>query len=218
MKPNIIYLHGFASSPQSQKAQWFKQRFATLDIPLLIPNLNVPSFEQLTLTAMLEKVADTVRQCPPGPVYLIGSSMGGLAALHFVNHYRESEARRAEVMVLLAPAFDFIDNRRRALGEDGIAQWQDTGWLDVYNYAEQGERRVHYGLHEDVSRYNSFAVNLVIPTLIYHGANDESVPVAQSERFAAERGNVTLQVLESDHGLLDQLEVIWQGMYKFFVL
>jgi len=219
MKPNIIYLHGFASSPNSRKAQSFKQRFKDeLDIDLIVPDLNVPSFERLSLTAILEHVADVVRVCPPGPVYLIGSSMGGLTALHFVNRYSDGEARRAEVMMLLAPAFDFIDNRQRTLGPNGIEQWQRTGWLDVHNYATNDVQRVHYGLYEDVARYDSYAVNLVIPTMIYHGKHDESVPVSQSERFAEGRGNVSLKVVESDHGLLDQLDTMWADMLKFFAL
>jgi uncharacterized protein len=219
MKPNIIYLHGFASSPNSRKAQYFKQRFKNeLDINLLIPDLNKPSFERLSLTAMLEHVADVVRVSPPGPVYLIGSSMGGLAALHFVNRYSDGEARRAEVMMLLAPAFDFIENRQRTLGDDGLAHWQRTGWLDIHNNAADEVRRVHWGLYEDIARYDSYAVNLVIPTLIYHGKHDASVPVSQSERFAVSRGNVSLKVVDSDHGLLDQLDVMWANMLKFFAL
>lgn len=218
MKPNIIYLHGFASSPNSQKAQILKQRFADVEIDLIVPDLNVPSFERLTLTAMLEKVAQVVRQCPSGPVYLIGSSMGGLVGLHFINQYKENEAKRAEVMVMLAPAFDFVANRVQALGHTGVTDWKRTGWLDVHNYAADDTRRVHYGLFEDAARYDSYAVNLVIPTLIYHGTNDASVPVEQSIRFAEERANVSLKIVESDHTLLDHIDVIWQDMQKFFAL
>ncbi|MEL6150334.1 MAG: YqiA/YcfP family alpha/beta fold hydrolase [Chloroflexota bacterium] len=218
LKPNVIYLHGFASSPESRKAQYFKQRMAEHGITLQIPDLNVPSFERLTLTAMLEKIAQTVRLCPPGPVYLIGSSMGGLAALHFINQYKDAEARRTELAVFLAPAFDFADNRQNTLGEKGLADWEATGWLDVHNYAADDMRRVHYGLYEDVTRYDSYAVSLLIPALVFHGVHDDVVPVNQSEVFAAERNNVTLHTLDSDHTLLNQLDIIWDATRKFFVL
>lgn len=218
MKPNIIYLHGFASSPTSKKADYFRGRFAEMDIPLQVPDLNVPSFEKLTLTAMLEKVAELVRVAPPGPVYLIGSSMGGLVGLHFVSQYKDQEAKRAEVMVMLAPAFDFIANRRATLGDARMAYWQQSGWTTVHNYATGADERIHYGLLEDIARYDAFAADLVIPTLIYHGKNDASVPVEQSERFAETRSNVTLKVVDSDHALLDQLDAIWTDMRKFFAL
>ncbi|MEO0564545.1 MAG: YqiA/YcfP family alpha/beta fold hydrolase, partial [Chloroflexota bacterium] len=129
MKPNIIYLHGFASSPQSQKAQAFKRGFAAREIDLVIPDLNRPDFETLTLTAMLHYLADVVRSCPPGPVYLIGSSMGGLLAVHFVHRYREAEAKRVELLFLLAPALDFIANRNATLSADELQAWEQTGWL-----------------------------------------------------------------------------------------
>ena len=43
-----IYLHGFASSPQSQKAQAFKQQFDQLGLPLQIPDLNQGDFSRLS--------------------------------------------------------------------------------------------------------------------------------------------------------------------------
>ena len=41
---NYIYLHGFASSSQSFKAQKFQELFATKNIPLIIPDLNQNNF------------------------------------------------------------------------------------------------------------------------------------------------------------------------------
>jgi uncharacterized protein len=219
MKPNIIYLHGFTSSPMTAKGQHFRERLAThYDIPLQLPDLNRPSFERLTLTAMLHTVADVVRACPPGPVYLIGSSMGGLTALHFINRYQGSVARRVELLFLLAPAFDFMEIRERALGLAALGQWRDTGWLVVDHYASGEKRRVHYGLVEDMTAYESYGVHVEIPVMIYHGQQDETVPVTQSQRFAADRGNVQLKVVDSDHSLMNQLDPIWQDMVSFFAL
>lgn len=218
MKPNIIYLHGFGSSPGTAKGQHFKARLAAYDVPLHLPDLNRPSFEQLTLTAMLHTVAEVVRACPPGPVYLIGSSMGGLAALHFINRYEDNIARRVELLFLLAPAFDFAEIRRRSLGQAALDQWRDTGWLLVDNHATGDKRRVHYGLVEDVAAYDAYGVYIEIPVMIYHGLHDETVPVTQSQRFAANRGNVQLRVVDSDHSLLNQLDPIWDDMVSFFAL
>ena len=46
----FIYLHGFASGPDSSKAQAFKKRFEKLNIALHVPDLQENDFENLTLS------------------------------------------------------------------------------------------------------------------------------------------------------------------------
>lgn len=213
---NLVYLHGFASSPGSNKAQEFRRRLAERGVLLHIPDLNVPDFEHLTLTAMLARVAETVRALPPGSVGLIGSSMGGLVALHFADRYRDREGARVEKLLLMAPAFDFMENRQRQLGDEGLARWRESGWLDVSHYGSETTRRVHYGLVEDIQGYDSYAVQVDVPVLIFHGTNDASVDYRQSVRFAESRPNVDLRLLNSDHQLLDQTDIIFEAMVAFF--
>ncbi|MFQ3535587.1 MAG: YqiA/YcfP family alpha/beta fold hydrolase [Aggregatilineales bacterium] len=218
MAEHFIYLHGFASSPASGKAQAFKAHFAERRLPLHIPDLNVPSFEHLTLTAMIEAVAALVRRLPDGPVNLIGSSMGGTVALHFADRLKQAEGGRVARLLLLAPALDFHANRINQLTEEGVRAWRQSGWLTIFHYGENTERRVHYGLLEDILTYDSFAVQLSQPILIYHGVHDESVDYRQSVRFAQNRSNVALRLVESDHQLHDQVETIWAEAVQFFNL
>lgn len=216
MTAHLIYLHGFASSPGATKAAMFREALAGLDVNVVVPDLNVPTFETLTLTAMLRRTANTVRELPPGPVHLIGSSFGGLTAVHFMDRYRDAEASRVHRLVLLAPAFDFMENRIRDLGEDGLAHWREQGWLPVPHYAHDGQPlRLHYGLIDDVAGYDSFSVQVDVPTLIFHGLNDESVDYRQSQRYAAGRPNVELRLPESDHSLMDHMPVIIPALIDF---
>jgi hypothetical protein len=218
MIQHVIYLHGLASSPASKKANIFRPQFEAAGVTYTVPDLNVPDFEHLTLTAMLARVAETIAALPPdGGVALIGSSMGGLTALHFADRYRQAEAARVEKLVLMAPALDFMGNRRRSLGVDGVDHWRERGYEMIFNYAVNEERPLHYGLVEDVQQYDSYAVQLDLPTLIFHGTRDESVDPAGSERFAADRPNVTLRLLDSDHQLLDQTDLIWREMTAFLL-
>ena len=46
---NLIYLHGFASGPMSNKAQFFRRRFEEQGIEMRIPDLNEGAFERLNL-------------------------------------------------------------------------------------------------------------------------------------------------------------------------
>jgi uncharacterized protein len=216
---NIVYLHGLASSPGSKKAGDFRTRLAPYDhVNYLVPDLNVPDFAHLTLTAMIERTAQIVRECPEGPVFLVGSSMGGLTAVHFMHQHRSGDASRVKGLVLLAPAFDFMANRDSSLGEAGIRAWRESGWLTVHNYATGTDARIHYGLVEDAQQYDSYAVEIDAPILIYHGLHDESVDYRQSVRFAESRTNVTLHLVDSDHQLLDQTNAIWTAMQAFFGL
>jgi hypothetical protein len=215
---NVIYLHGFASSPHGRKPEFFKDRFAERGITLRLPDLNVPDFEHLTLTAILQRAAEEVRACPPGSVYVIGSSLGGLTALHFVDRYRGAEGGRVERLFLLAPALDFAANRQRALGDAGFQEWHDKGYIEVFHYGDEKQRRVHYGLYEDMVGYDSFNLKLDLPITIYHGRQDESVDYQQSVHFAAARPNVDLHLVDSDHSLLDKLEAIWPVLAAFFKL
>lgn len=216
----VVYLHGFASSPTSRKATLFRGPLEERGVRYLVPDLNVPSFEFLSLTAMLEQVAQTLNAVPDDdPVCLIGSSMGALAALHFYDRYKEAAARRVRKMVLLAPAFDFMANRDRTMGDDWREQWEAHGaWL-FPNYAQGRDIPVHYGLIQDVVHYDSYAVDLQIPVLIYHGTEDTVVAPAQSHRFAElYPHHVTLHWVDSDHELLSATEQIMEGLIAFLDL
>lgn len=214
MIKHTLYLHGFASSPQSKKANFFCERFRTEGYTCDIPDLNVPSFEQLTLTAMTQKVAATMQILPEGNIALIGSSMGGLTAVHFIHRFPEV-AKRVTRLILMAPALDFIANRDKQMGDDGLDSWQKTGKRLFFHYAHNRELPVHYGLVEDVQQYDSYAVKYNIPTLIFHGKHDESVNYHQSVRFADQHNHVALHLLDSDHQLLDQTEFMWQAILEF---
>ena len=46
-----IYLHGFASSPKSSKAEFFVNEFKKYDIEVLVPNLNQNDFYNFELSS-----------------------------------------------------------------------------------------------------------------------------------------------------------------------
>src|SRR5438105_2837102 len=115
----IIYLHGFASSPHSAKARYFRDRLERAGATVSIPDLAAGDFEHLTLTAQLAAID---RLAAGRTVSLIGSSMGGyLAALYAARH------ETVDRLVLLAPAFSFARRWHTWLGADGVAQWRERG-------------------------------------------------------------------------------------------
>jgi len=213
---HVIHFHGYASSPQSSKAAYFKNQFAELGISVEIPDQNVPDFEHLTLTAMLATAADRVLAAP-NMVTLIGSRMGGAVALHMLDRYPDA-AKKVSNLILLAPALDFEANRKRHLGDDGLKAWETSGWLTVEHYGTKTTRQVHWGLMEDLRQYNSEVLDYPQPTLLIHGKQDESVDYQGSVAFAATRPNIDLHLLDADHTLLEVLPDIWTHIRKFLNL
>jgi pimeloyl-ACP methyl ester carboxylesterase len=202
----FVYLHGFASSPSSRKAQFFEERFRELGIGLEVPKLAEDNFRNLTLTAQLNVVA---RVCRDEPVSLIGSSMGGyLAALY--------AARRPEVerLVLLAPAFSFASRWPETLGEQAMEQWKRTNTLEVFHYSEGRPVELGYQLIEDSAQYEAYP-NFTQPALIFQGLHDTVVPPEYAETFAARHPNVSLRLLDSDHDLVNVLDEMWRETEEF---
>jgi hypothetical protein len=204
-----IYLHGFASSPRSQKAADLKQRFTAIGQPLLIPDLNQDDFSHLTLTRQMGQI-EQLFPAAPTPVTLIGSSLGGLTAA-----WMAEQQPQVQRLVLLAPAFGFLAHWLPKLGAEQVQQWQSTGYMLVYHYGEDRLLPLHYGFVEDASRYPAEQLQRAIPTLILHGRQDEVIPVSASIDFASKRPWVTLVELESDHSLSNVLDDIWLKIQKF---
>lgn len=205
----FIYLHGFASSPQSAKATDLSDRFAQLNIPLAVPDLNQGDFTHLTLTRQLEQV-ESEFLIDPKPVTLIGSSFGGLTAAWLGQTHPEIER-----LVLLAPAFGFLSHWMPRLGYEQMQQWKSEGFLPVYHHGAEKMLPISYGFAEDAAQYRESDIQREVPTLILHGTNDEVIPLEASVDFASSRPWVKLIQLDSDHGLRDVTDDVWQAIVEF---
>ncbi|MEP6961243.1 MAG: YqiA/YcfP family alpha/beta fold hydrolase [Acidobacteriota bacterium] len=203
---DVVYLHGFASSPQSNKAQFFSQKLREEGVRVDVPRLDGGDFEKLSISSQLEIVDQTVAG---GEVMLMGSSMGGyLAALYAARH------ANVESLVLLAPGFQFPSLWRKRYPPEELARWKQEGSVPIFHYGEKREMRLGYQLMEDSAQYEG-EPEVRQPTLIFHGTRDEVVPYSVSEEFAAQRPNATLHLMESGHELTDVLESMWVKVQVF---
>ncbi len=201
---HVLYLHGFASSPESGKAQRFAAACAARGIGFTCPDLNEPSFETLTVTRMLEQ-ARTAIDAVPGPVAIVGSSLGGFVAVHAAAADRTGKVQR---LALMAPAFDFGGNRLRQLGEHGIEQWRQDGVLEFFHYAHNQPRRVWFRLYEDAAQYDAYPLQLTLPIQIFMGRQDDTVPPETVAAWAEGRPNVDLTWYEDGHQLSASIDDI----------
>ncbi len=218
-----IYLHGFASSPNSTKARYIGQQFAENKINLIVPDLNNPdfnnpdlhnpdlhnNFSHLTITRQIKQIAAYI-DSGDAPVTLIGSSLGGLTATHLAEKYPIVQR-----LVLLAPAFGFLSHWLPQLGEEAIQRWKQEKYFMVYHHGEKQELPLSYDFVTDATQYSEEILQRPIATLILHGKNDEVIPIEASRDFAHQRPWINLVELDSDHSLGDVMPRIWQEIQSF---
>lgn len=204
-----IYLHGFASSPNSAKAKYLRDGMAEYNIDLQIPDLNWGDFYNLTITRQITQIS---REFPQdnSPVTLIGSSLGGLTASYIAEKYHQVQR-----LILLAPAFGFLSHWLPKLGTEQLQLWKQKNSLMVYHYGEQRQLPLSYNFFKDTSKYHEEILQHAIPTLILHGKQDDVIPIEASRNFAEKRPWVELREFDSDHLLTNVMPEIFQEIRDF---
>ena len=225
------YLHGFASSPLASKAthlsRWFRDE---LNLSLDVPDLNVPSFREQSLTHIVDHMHTYIaskidRLASPRlsfEIYvesnanwlLIGSSFGGLTATLLAQ--RQPHAIRA--LLLLAPAFDPVQIWSSKMNID---QWKAVGFIDHHNPTTQSDEPVTYDFFRDLERHPSHPLVTTCPLRIIHGVHDAMVPIDTSRRYVRRLRDVsehpvTLTEVDDDHHLAkpDTLESIKRAIVE----
>jgi len=84
VRPTLIYLHGFRSSPASAKATQLREAVDALPSAMR-PVLHIPDLQRSPLAAIAQVAA--VIEGAAEPVALIGSSLGGYYATHLAERY-----------------------------------------------------------------------------------------------------------------------------------
>jgi hypothetical protein len=197
----VVYLHGFASSPHSSKAQFFQRKFAERGVRMEIPQLDEGRFEELTISGQLGVIERAVGE---QPAILMGSSLGGyLAALYAVRHPPK-----------IAPAFQFPRRWRERYSDQDWERWKREGSTPVFHYGEGRERRLGYQFVEDAAHYED-EPEFPQPALILHGVLDSVVPAGISKVYAERRPNTRLVLFESGHELTDVQEPMWLEILTF---
>ena len=106
----IVFLHGMESSPDGTKATYLREKFGAVS----------PALRHLGLRQQVDSASKYLHK--KNKTVVVGSSLGGLAALGLVNRYANQIAH----LVLLAPAvgsflrssFAEEEKKRRFVRED----------------------------------------------------------------------------------------------------
>ncbi len=208
----VLYLHGFTSSARSTKAQFFSEKlkaFPQVEFHAIDFNPTPADFEYVTTTGRINRLRQYTLDHHLGNVSIIGSSYGGLIALHYVHQFGGVER-----MLLLAPALTWLSG---GLSEQQLRQWEEAGAAPVFHEAFGKEIPVRYDLQIDGLRYLE-PVPPPAPMVIIHGRNDTTVPIEHSRDYAASfPDEVQLIEVDADHDLNGHLEFIWEHVESFLL-
>ncbi len=199
---SLLYLHGLASSPKGRKRALLEERFAKDAIAVVAPDLNVPSFAELSFDEMYAEAFVAFSEVKPTAV--VGSSLGALVALSLA----ETLGRSGPPLVLIAPALAF--------GERWVSKLPEGETLDLFHHGEGRNLPIHRRFFEEMARVTVDAETPPVPVSVVMGTRDESVPFDQvlgrwraweasghldpRSRFHAIKGG--------DHGLLEYGDAI----------
>ena len=203
----FIYLHGFASGPNSSKAQAFKKRFEKLKITFHVPDLQEDDFENLTLSRQIRLVQNIIDRDKRKKFGLIGSSMGGYLA-SLIAQTRDS----VKALYLMAPGFNFLNRWRETLNLSKSTQ----DLIPVFHYRYNKKVLLNTYLFRDAETWESLPFKRKIPTLIVHGLHDKTVNILESRNFVSKHPGCELKELDSDHGLLSCMDWIVEDCLRFF--
>lgn len=217
----VLYVHGFASHQGGEKARYFGERFvargdAYLTFDLRGHGASSGTMADLTVTRALADVEAMLAwvQARFARIVVIGSSLGGQLAAWTAA----CDPKRITANLLIAPAFSFYENRVRDLGPEGLARLRAEGYAIIRNQwvtTAVGKDLVDdaegYGLDRLLAAYRT-------PTLILHGTEDSTVPLAGSVEFAVRssaRPFELVAIAGGDHRLSDYKAVLFDYMTSF---
>jgi len=211
-RQTVVHLHGFASSGQSTKAQYFRERFKALsevEFHAIDFNPTPKDFEYMTTTGLIDRLRQYVLDHQLENLSLVGSSFGGLVALHYAHRFAGIDR-----MLLLAPALIWLS---AGLSDQELEQWKKAGVEPVLHRGFQKEIPVRYDLHADGLHYLE-PIPPAAPILIIHGQSDTTVPIDHSRTYTARFSDrVRLIEVDADHDLNGHLEFIWERVQSFIL-
>ena len=195
--PALLYLHGLASSPRGRKRVMLEKRFEAEGWKIVAPDLNVPSFSELSFFEMVRTARSAQREARPAVI--VGSSLGALVSLSLAEFLGSG----GPSLVLVAPAL--------GLGERWKSKLPEGDVFELFHHGEGRPLPIHRAFFEEMSGVLVDEAPPSVPVSIVMGTGDVSVPFEQvAESWARWEASGRLvpgsrfhRVEGGDHGLIE---------------
>jgi len=223
--PVGLFLHGFRSNSRGHKAvalaaHAHQHNYSWVRFDLAAHGGSGGAFSEQGLSGWLTDALCVAHRYAPRPLILVGSSLGAWLAVLMARRAR----LRVAGLILLAPAFNFLQRRYEELPAAIQELWRTQGYLSVpdpYGDDPSASYQLRYDLLADARCHDvlSVPVTLTCPLVIFHGARDELVPLSVSEEFLA---NVTAPehelfvIPEGDHRLTAAIPEILKAVDRIW--
>ncbi len=198
-----IYLHGFASGPQTAKGTALGRRLLAAGAvrSWTIPDLEGADFAVLTMDRWLDRAEAAIAALPDdgAPCLLVGSSLGGWGAAVLAA---QAPARLAGAL-LIAPAFGFTERWPDRLGAAAMARWRSEGRLPFFHYGQQREIALGVAFLDSCAAVPAWPGAPGCRCAIIHGRSDDTVPWTASLDWARGHAQVELHLVRGDHRLTE---------------
>ncbi len=181
-----VWVHGFGSTRGGGKATAVREAAAEAGVSFLAFDArghgeSSGTIADVTLSGLIEDVDVAVEAIVPAGADLVvaASSLGALATAWWTLR----RSGRARAVVLVAPAFRFIERFLDEVGPERAAAWERDGVLAYRN--EWLEVPLRWAIVADARRHDdaALAASYATDTTIVHGLRDERVPWRASAAF-----------------------------------
>ena len=219
--PSVVFAHGLGSTRSGEKAQALETEcgrrgwnFAAFDFRGHgQSDGNLLGLSGSCLIEDLEAITRMVAMRIGGPLFLVGSSMGGWTAAWVAARNPE----RIVACAFVAPAFRFME--WNTLSERERQDWRRTGRIRIGS--EPAVMELGSGLLQESALYPYEVLlhRFRTRSLVFHGMQDDLIPYSDSIDFAARcaAADVESRVLkDGDHRLNSHKSMIARAACEFF--
>ncbi len=213
--PVGFFLHGLLSNAEGDKSMTLwneaeRNNRSWVRFDMRAHGQSDGKFDEFTISRALEDTRAVFELFPKRPKILVGSSMGGWVAAQLATE----TALNVAAVVLIAPAFSFMDQLYQSLDANKQTLWVSQGfWTFDGDDLDEGFR-LSYQAVLDSRQYDLLgkSIEYDCPVRILHGKLDDTVPSDQSLEFMSRlpmHTDVEVEILpHADHRLSGHIKHI----------
>ncbi|QID34038.1 YqiA/YcfP family alpha/beta fold hydrolase [Pampinifervens florentissimum] len=203
----LIHLHGFASNVRGSKIEVLKERSLRGRFSFFAMDMD---YQTTTTSRVLEVLDALVKGFSQkfSTLWLSGSSHGGYVSLNYLKFYKPE---RVSKVFLFAPSYSTLGLTLREVGEDRCKRWLEGREELSFTECETGlEITIHKDFAVDILQRGyeiirdgevNFPSELPYELYVFHGTQDNMVPIEHSRLFASKVKVKEFLELEDDHRL-----------------